>query len=187
MLKKVGVNIRSEQYTVSDELYNAFCQAAGDDFDGEDEESLEAALNAVRTGAPSGTEFLQEPVPEEEDVIEIFVEGNLRISDGIVTLTYTEIEENGMGKLKTVIRYAENEPKTVSMVRFGDVNASFLFEPGKRSKCVYNMPFGAMELTVRTVDVDNRLADDGILVLDYYIEIRGANAEHKCVTISLRF
>ena len=59
MLKKVGVNIRSEQYTVSDELYNAFCQAAGDDFDGDDEESLEAALNAVRTGAPSATEFLE--------------------------------------------------------------------------------------------------------------------------------
>ena len=186
MLKKVGVHIRSEQYSVSDELYNAFCQAADDDYEEEDGEALEAALKTVREGATTPTEFPAEEACEDEDILEIFVEGGLRISDGDVSLTYVETEEKGLGKLKTVIRFFETEPQSVSMVRFGDINASFLFEPGKRTKCVYNMPFGSMELTVRTVSVDNRLVTDGILVLDYFIEIRGASAEHKCVTISLR-
>ena len=186
MLKKVGVNIRSEQYSVSDELYNAFCGPAGaEDFEEEDEESLSAALEKVSEGVPN-TDFAAEPSEEEDDVIEIFTEGRLNIRDGEVTLTYTETEESGMGNLETILRFSESDPNTISMIRFGEVNASFLFEARKRTKCVYNMPFGSMELTVRTVNVDNRLVSDGILILDYYIEIRGANAEHKCVTISLR-
>ena len=187
MLKKVGVTIHSEQYSVSDELYNAFCQGMdSDDFSEEDEESLFAALETVRQGQ-SNNGFPAEPAEEDEnDTMEIFTEGRLKIRDGEVTLTYTETEESGFDHLETVLRFSESSPEVVSMIRFGEVNASFLFESHKRTKCVYNMPFGALELTIRTVRVDNRLVSDGILVLDYYIEIRGANAEHKCVTITLR-
>ena len=186
MLKKVGVNIHSVQYSVSDELYDAFCQAADpDSFVEDDEESLRAALETVREGQLH-TEFRTEPPREEEDILEIFTEGALRISDGIVSLTYTETEESGMNNMKTTLRYKESEPESVCMLRFGEINASFLFETGKRTKCVYNMPYGALELTIRTVNVENHLVDEGRLVLDYYIEIRGANAEHKCVTITLR-
>ena len=185
MLKKVGVNILSEQYSVSDELYNAFCQAAGDDPEEDDEEALFAALERVSEGAPN-TNFAAEEPSEDEGTIEIFTEGSLRIADGAVTLTYTETDTEGAGTLKTTLRFYENAPESVSMVRFGEINAAFLFEPHKRTKCVYNLPFGAMELTIRTVRVDNRLVKDGVLVLDYYIEIRGASAEHKCVTVTLR-
>ena len=187
MLKKVGVTIRSEQYSVSDELYNAFCQSADmDDFPEEDEEALFAALENVSEGVVN-TEFAAPPTEEDEnDVIEIFTEGRLKVLYGDVTLTYTETEESSNGKLENILRFSESNPNSVSMIRFGEVNANFLFETHKRTKCVYNMPFGSLELTIRTVKIDNRLVSDGILVLDYYIEIRGANAEHKCVTISIR-
>ncbi len=186
MLKKVGVTILSEQYSVSDELYNAFCAASdNDDFEEDDEEALFAALENVREGTQSPP-LADGAADGEDDTIEIFTEGALRISDGVVTLTYTEVEESGLGKVKNTLRFHESDPKTVSMVRFGEINTTFLFEERKRTKCVYNMPFGAMELTIRTVSVDNRLVEEGVLSLDYYIEIRGANAEHKCVTVTLR-
>ena len=185
MLKKVGVNILSEQFSISEELYGAFCRAAGDDFDEADEEALFAALEAVTLGDPAGTDFPAEEAQNDE-TIEIFTEGSLRIADGAVTLTYTETDVEGEGTLKTNIRFYQNEPKSVNMIRFGDVNASFFFEEHRRTKCLYNLPFGSMELTIRTVRVDNRLVEDGVLVLDYYIEIRGASAEHKRVTITLR-
>ena len=134
---------------------------------------------------PAGTDFPAEEAQNDE-TIEIFTEGSLRIADGAVTLTYTETDVEGEGTLKTNIRFYQNEPKSVNMIRFGDVNASFFFEEHRRTKCLYNLPFGSMELTIRTVRVDNRLVEDGVLVLDYYIEIRGASAEHKRVTITLR-
>ena len=187
MLKKVGVTIHSEQYSVSDELYNAFCQGMdGDDFPEADEEALFAAMETVREGQPNNGFPAEPPEKDENDTLEIFTEGRLKIRDGEVSLTYTETEESGFDHLETVLRFSEATPEVVSMIRFGEVNASFLFEARKRTKCVYNMPFGALELTIRTVSVDNRLVNEGILVLDYYIEIRGANAEHKCVTITLR-
>ena len=184
MLKKVGVYITSEQFSVSDELFNAFLRAGDDDFEDEDEESLFAALDCVSEGKPNA-DF---PAEERDDdgTIEIFTEGSLRIADGAVTLTYTETDAENNGTLKTTLRFYENEPESVNMIHFGEVNTSFLFEPHKRTKCVYNLPFGAMELTIRTTRVDNRLVEDGTLVLDYYLEIRGANAEHKRVTINLR-
>lgn len=187
MLKKVGVYLLSEQFSVSDELYNAFCIGSeGDDFDEVDEEALFAALERVSNGEGQKTDFLAAEQPEDDGTIEIYTEGSLRSADGAVTLTYTETDPETGVTLKTVIRFYENEPQAVNMVRFGDVNASFFFEPHKRTKCVYNMPFGSMELTVRTLRVDNRLVEDGVLVLDYFIEIRGASAEHKRVTITTR-
>lgn len=186
MLKKVGVHILSEQFSVSDELYNAFCLGAeGDDFEEWDEEALSAALGYVSEGTENGTDFPADE-PQDDGTIEIFTEGSLRSADGAVTLTYHETDVENDVTLKTVLRFYENEPQAVNMVRFGEVNASFFFEPHKRTKCVYNMPFGAMELTVRTLRVDNRLVEDGVLSLDYIIEIRGADAEHKRVTITAK-
>ena len=185
MLKKVGVTITSVQYSVSDEIYNAFC----DEDNGEDlaahEEALEAALANVTEGQPN-TSLPQMPPEEESDTLEIYTEGRLLVQDGSVSLIYTETEMSESQETKTTIRFLEKEPKNVSMLRLGEVNTAFLFEEGVRTKCVYNMIYGSLELTIRTVRVDNRLMTDGCLTLEYFIELRGASAEHKCVTIKIR-
>jgi len=185
MLKKVGVTITSVQYSVSDEIYNAFCEEDNAEEFAAHEEALEAALANVTQGQ-SNTSLSQLPPEEESDTLEIFTEGRLLVQNGAVSLIYTETEMSESAETKTTIRFLEKEPKNVSMLRLGEVNTAFLFEEGVRTKCVYNMSYGSLELTIRTVRVDNRLLEDGCLVLEYFIEIRGASAEHKCVTIKIR-
>lgn len=184
MLKPVGVTIKSIQYSSSEELYELFFGANADDSLPEEDGSLLAALEKPVVDRLDPKWLREELEEEEEEVLEIFTEGRLHVSDGLVRLSYTEQDE-GEGTVKTILSFGENTPKSVAMSRSGAINTTFLFEVGRRTKCVYNLAFGSMELTIFTLAVDNRLLDEGKLTLDYCIEIRGASVEHRAVTVTL--
>lgn len=182
MLKPVGVKIRSTQYSINEELYHLFF---GDDRTPDlSDEDLLASLEApvVERIDP---QWIRGEEEDDDETVEVFTRGRLHLSDGICRLSYTELDENGENEVKTVISFSEKEPKNVVMTRTGAVNTAFIFDVGERTKSVYNLPFGALELTVFTLSVDNRLADEGSLLLDYCIEIRGATAERRRVSLTL--
>ena len=181
MLKPVGVTIRSTQYDINEDLYNLFF---GNDRDVDlCDEDLLATLEAPVVERMDPEWIRGED--EEDDTVEVFTRGGLHVADGIVRLSYTEYDERGENEVKTVITFSEKEPKNVVMSRTGAVNTAFIFEVGARTKSVYNLPFGALELTVFTIEADNRLVDEGTLVLDYCIEIRGSTAERRRVAITV--
>ena len=183
MLKPVGVTVRSVQYSSSEELYELFFGASEAALPDEDGALLEALERPV-VDRLDPKWLVEEKEEDEEDALEIFTEGRLHVSDGLVRLSYVEQDE-GDAEVKTILSFLENSPKNVVMSRSGAINTTFVFEVGKRTKCVYNLPFGAMELTIFTLSVDNRLLEEGLLVLDYFIEIRGSSVEHRAVTVSL--
>ena len=181
MLKPVGVTIRSTQYDINEDLYNLFF---GNDREVDlCDEDLLATLEAPVVERMDPEWIRGED--EEDDTVEVFTRGGLHVADGIVRLSYTEYDERGDNEVKTVITFSEKEPKNVVMSRTGAVNTAFIFEVGARTKSVYNLPFGALELTVFTIEADNRLVDEGTLVLDYCIEIRGSTAERRRVAITI--
>ena len=181
MLKPVGVTIRSTQYDINEDLYNLFF---GNDREVDlGDEDLLATLEAPVVERMDPEWIRGED--EEDDTVEVFTRGGLHVADGIVRLSYTEYDERGENEVKTVITFSEKEPKNVVMSRTGAVNTAFIFEVGARTKSVYNLPFGALELTVFTIEADNRLVDEGTLVLDYCIEIRGSTAERRRVAITI--
>ena len=181
MLKPVGVTIRSTQYDINEDLYNLFF---GNDREVDlGDEDLLATLEAPVVERMDPEWIRGED--EEDDTVEVFTRGGLHVADGIVRLSYTEYDEQGENEVKTVITFSEKEPKNVVMSRTGAVNTAFIFEVGARTKSVYNLPFGALELTVFTIDADNRLMEEGTLVLDYCIEIRGSTAERRRVAITI--
>ncbi|MBO5938457.1 MAG: DUF1934 domain-containing protein [Clostridia bacterium] len=116
----------------------------------------------------------QTPEPE---VIEINSVGALEQKDGRIELSYDETEVTGMEGSRTAVSFSENASGVVSMIREGMVSTVLIFEEGKRHHCVYNTPIMPFEVCVHTLKVDNRLCEDGILLLDYIVEIRGAQAE----------
>lgn len=117
-----------------------------------------------------------EEAPEPES-IEIYAIGHRSIEDGRLQISYDETEVTGMDGSTTSVSFLLREPGVVSMIREGQVSTVLVFEAEKRHHCLYNTPFMPFEVCVRTVKVDNRLLEDGILNLDYMIEIRGARAE----------
>ena len=153
MEKEIRIRLKSERYEVDASLFSS----AEEDTD--------------------GLFCLDEDDLQKPEVMEIQSVGTMRISDGRVEIVYDETEATGMAGSRTVISFLEGEAGIVSMVREGTVSTSLVFESAKRYRCVYQTPYMPFEICVHTRKVENRLLADGILNLDYVIEIRGAKAE----------
>ena len=154
MEKEIRIRLLSERYEVEASLFSS-----GDEENGE------------------GMLWFDGEGGQKPEVIEIQSIGTLSAKDGRIEIAYDETEATGMAGSRTAVSFMENEPGIVSMTREGIVSTTLVFESAKRYRCVYQTPYMPFEVCVRTHKVDNRLLTDGVLFLDYIIEIRGAQAE----------
>lgn len=95
-----------------------------------------------------------------------------------VCISYKESELSGMEGSKTSISFQKNDPSFISMLRDGSVRTAMIFQPSKRHHSVYQTDIMPFDVCIFTRTVDNRIESDGILQMDYAIELRGAQAEH---------
>ncbi len=121
---------------------------------------------------------------EMPEPTEMMMEGKLITGKTRVELLYEESELTGMEGSVTVIGFDRGNPALVSMMRTGPVRTALTFEEGKRHFCLYNTPYSDFEVCVHTVHVENALLTKGYILLDYVIEIHGAQAEHCIMSIS---
>ena len=150
--KEVRLKIKSTRYEVEASL-----------FSGDDSEDVLTVRAEDADDAP--------------EIIEINSLGTLYDDGDRVEVTYEETEATGMAGSTTAVSFREDRPELVTMLREGAVSTALVFEEGKRHHCVYQTPFMPFEICVHTLKVENRLASQGVLNLDYIIEIRGARAE----------
>ena len=154
--RPVSIHLRSRQQEASNtELFRGIIEAFGDEME------LTAA-------------------PEEEDTLmEIRAQGTLeRDEDGRISLSYDETELTRMEGSTTTVTFAEDDPGTVTMLRFGSVTTTLVFEQERRHICVYETPIMPFEICIYARRVQNDLTmDGGSMLLDYLIEIHGAKAE----------
>ena len=94
-----------------------------------------------------------------------------------ITLSYEETEASGLEGSTTSISYRKSAPSTVFMLRNGAARASLTFEAGLRHETLYQTPIMPFDACVATWGVQNALETKGTLILDYDIELRGAEAE----------
>lgn len=130
----------------------------------------------------------EELISETEEVegpIEMFSEGELYITDDRVIIAYDESELTGMEGSHTQVRFERNAPELVTMMRSGSVNTILVFEEGKRHICTYQTPYMPFEICVFTKQVKNDLLENGVIELDYIVEIRGAQAERTQFKIEI--
>ena len=147
--------------------------------------SLREATNDRFFGQMLGDEVeefdeFEDEVPDEQESegpIEMFSEGELYITDERVIIAYDESELTGMEGSHTQVRFERNQEGLVTMMRSGNVSTILVFEKGKRHICTYQTPYMPFEICVFTKDVKNTLLENGIVELDYIVEIRGAQAE----------
>lgn len=125
----------------------------------------------------SGLCLMEEGACPEPQTIQINTLGKRERTEGRIRISYEETEATGMDGSTTAVTFLEDQPEVVSMIREGMVSTVLVFEEGKRHHCLYQTPFMPFEVCVRTIKVKNRLREEGVLELDYVIEIRGARAE----------
>ena len=113
--------------------------------------------------------------PEQEpEIIELVTEGWMEFRNGGWDISYEESELTGLAGVTTTFRV---EPGRVTLDRKGALNSQMVFEEGVAHDSLYQMPFGALMLTVKATFVYyDIVSDGGTIDLSYQINIENTEA-----------
>lgn len=111
---------------------------------------------------------------EEPEVIELTTEGTMEFRSGGWDISYQESALTGLEGVTTTFRV---EPGKVILTREGALNSRMVFEQDVDHDSLYQMPFGALLLTVRATSVFfDIVPDGGTIDLSYNINIENTEA-----------
>lgn len=111
---------------------------------------------------------------QEPDHIELVTQGTLTRRDGGWDICYEESELTGMAGVTTTFRAEEGK---LTLMRTGALQSQMVFQLGKPHDSLYEMPFGALQITVCAQRLRWKLREDGGSVdLCYEIHIEHAAA-----------
>ena len=113
--------------------------------------------------------------PEQEpEVIELVTDGIMEFRGGGWDISYEESELTGLAGVTTTFRV---EPGKVTLDRKGALNSQMVFQQGVAHDSLYQMPFGALMLTVKATSVFYDIVPDGgVIDLAYNINIENTEA-----------
>ena len=188
LAEQVGGNVPPTPMTPAEELIMGIFS---DDLSDEGEPSyfVKPADPAVTRAKATGTET------DAIEKIELFTEGLMTIVPDMayteepsytVSIKYDETELTGMAGATSTVTYRTADRGLVSMLRTGMVTTAMTFKAHHRSICTYETPYMPFSIGVHALTVDNRLDSEGILKLDYIIEIKGARAERCEMTMTIQ-
>lgn len=108
------------------------------------------------------------------ETIELVTDGTMEFVDGGWDISYQESELTGMAGVTTTFRV---EPEQVTLTRSGALNSRMVFREGVSDDSLYQMPFGALMLTVKATQVFfDIVPDGGVVDLSYEITIENSDA-----------
>ena len=175
LAEQVGGNVPPTPMTPAEELLmGIFSDDLSDDY------FVKPADPAVTRAKATGTET------DAIEKIELFTEGIMTVVPDMsfseepsytVSVKYDETELTGMAGATSTVTYRTCDRGLVSMLRTGMVSTAMTFKAHHRAICTYETPYMPFSIGIHALTVDNRLDTEGILKLDYIIEIKGARAE----------
>lgn len=111
---------------------------------------------------------------QDPELIELVTEGTMEFRDGGWDVTYEESALTGLEGVTTTFRVT---PGRVELNRTGALHSQMVFQEGVSHDSLYNMPFGALMLTVKATSVFFDLVPDGGQIdLSYEIVIENTEA-----------
>ena len=111
---------------------------------------------------------------QDPEVIELMTDGTMEFRNGGWDISYQETELTGMAGVTTTFRV---EPGKVTLARTGALKSTMIFQENVVHESLYQMPFGALMLSVKATSVFfDILPDGGVIDLSYNIEIENTQA-----------
>ena len=118
-----------------------------------------------------GRQTYEDQPPE---VIELVTDGTMEFRDGGWDISYEETELTGLAGVTTTFRVV---PDKVTLTRKGALNSQMIFQKNVVHESLYQMPFGALMLSVKATSVFfDILPEGGVIDLSYNIEIENTQA-----------
>ena len=113
--------------------------------------------------------------PEQEpEEIELVTDGTMEFRDGGWDISYEESELTGLAGVTTTFRV---EPGKVTLDRKGALKSRMVFQENVPHESLYQMPFGALMLTVKATFVYYDIVPEGgVIDLSYHIDIENTAA-----------
>lgn len=111
---------------------------------------------------------------QEPETIELVTEGTMEFVSGGWDISYEESELTGLAGVTTTFRV---EPGKVVLTRTGALKSQMVFQENVPHDSLYQMPFGALLLTVKATHVFYDIVPDGgVIDLSYHISIENSEA-----------
>ena len=111
---------------------------------------------------------------QEPEIIELVTEGTMEFAKGGWDISYQESALTGLEGVMTTFRV---EPGKVTLTRSGALNSQMVFQEGVAHDSLYQMPFGALMLTVKATSLFyDIVSDGGVIDLSYNISIENTEA-----------
>jgi len=111
---------------------------------------------------------------QEPEIIELVTDGTMEFRSGGWDISYEETELTGLAGVTTTFRV---EPDKVTLTRKGALNSKMIFQKDVVHESLYQMPFGALMLSVKATSVFfDILPEGGVIDLSYNIEIENTQA-----------
>ena len=111
---------------------------------------------------------------QEPEIIELLTDGTMEFRNGGWDISYEESELTGLAGVTTTFRV---EPGKVTLTRKGPLNSTMVFQENVVHESLYQMPFGALMLSVKATSVFFDIVPaGGVIDLSYNIEIENTQA-----------
>ncbi len=149
-------------------------------------------LNSSHDGmftADDGKSYTFDKINElSSEIIEYTCFGECSEDDGKFTISYKENPEIGYDNCITSLVFSNSNRKSLILIREGDISTALNFDMNdKRQCCRYETPIMPFEFVINTRSVHNTVNNDGgAILLDYNIEVRGANTERNKLFIEVK-
>ena len=116
----------------------------------------------------------QEYPEQEPEIIELITEGTMEFRNGGWDISYEESELTGLAGVTTTFRV---EPGKVTLTRKGALKSQMVFQKNIPHESLYQMPFGALMLTVNATHLFYDIVPDGgVIDIIYTINIENTEA-----------
>lgn len=111
---------------------------------------------------------------QDPETIELVTEGTMTFRDGGWDISYEESALTGLEGVTTTFRV---EPGVVTLSRVGKLNSTMVFQERVPHDSLYQMEFGALQLTINATRVYYDIVPDGGTIdLVYDISIENTEA-----------